>query len=354
MDFCLTQTRQDSLGHCWIDSCCINKAHPDEKHGAFNAMYSWYQNAHVCYVYLQDVLVIEDLVGSRWWTRGWTLQELLAPSRVVFFSSDGVRLGDKVSLQHVIHSITRISTEVLVGAQPLAEVTIEEKLSWMKGRQTTFEEDWAYCLQGILGFEMSRRYGEGRLRAIERLKKEATRRAAELRQEQKAPRRRAELDELEWTTHDEETSKRLLATPKGKSSTHESQVADAVPSRLEKHKLVTTPGYSAPPHPDVDHGLALPRPPRVIESGHYSSSPASSTDDPLVFEDERMVHPKRGRASHEPDRMARPPPLMVRPRPRRSPAPSRDESFDPAQVEVTLEDLLAVGPKTSSSSPRDI
>jgi len=182
VDFCLAQTRQDGLRHCWIDSCCINKAHPDEKHGAFNAMYSWYQNAHVCYVYLQDVLVVEDLVGSRWWTRGWTLQELLAPSRVVFFSGDGVQLGDKVSLQHVIHSITRISNEVLVGSQPLAEITIEEKLSWMKGRQTTFEEDWAYCLQGILGFEMSRRYGEGRLRAIERLKKEAARRATELRE----------------------------------------------------------------------------------------------------------------------------------------------------------------------------
>ncbi|KAH7026386.1 heterokaryon incompatibility, partial [Microdochium trichocladiopsis] len=172
VDFCLAQIQRDGLRHCWIDSCCINKAHPDEKHGAFNAMFAWYQSARVCYVYLHDVLALDDLVGSRWWTRGWTLQELLAPSRVVFFSSEGVPLGDKESLQHVIHAITRISREALLGTLPLAHFTIEEKLSWMKGRQTTYEEDWAYCLQGILGFEMSRRYGEGRLRAIERLKKE--------------------------------------------------------------------------------------------------------------------------------------------------------------------------------------
>jgi len=374
VDFCLAQTRQDGLRHCWIDSCCINKAHPDEKHGAFNAMYSWYQNAHVCYVYLQDVLVVEDLVGSRWWTRGWTLQELLAPSRVVFFSGDGVQLGDKVSLQHVIHSITRISNEVLVGSQPLAEITIEEKLSWMKGRQTTFEEDWAYCLQGILGFEMSRRYGEGRLRAIERLKKEAARRATELRetelkrrqeerqqaqreeelrQEQEALRRRAELDELERKTYDEETHKQLLETPKRKGSKRESQVADSIPSRPKSHETVTMPGYSAPHYPGADHGSALPRPPRVIRSSYYSSSPASSVHDSLVIEDERIVHRRQRRDSYESDRMARPPPLMARPRPARPLAPSRDESFDPAQVEVTLEDLLAVGPKTSSLGRRE-
>ncbi|KXJ92094.1 hypothetical protein Micbo1qcDRAFT_59503 [Microdochium bolleyi] len=192
VDFCLAQIRRDGLRHCWIDSCCIDKASPDEKHGAFAAMFLWYQRAHVCYVYMHDVVTIDDLVGSRWWTRGWTLQELLAPSRVVFFAGDGTKLGDKESLQHVIYAITRISRDALTGTLPLSQFTIEEKLSWMRGRQTTFEEDWAYCLQGIIGFEMSRRYGEGRRRAIERLKLEAARRELERRTEE-AARKAAEL-----------------------------------------------------------------------------------------------------------------------------------------------------------------
>ncbi|KAJ1333788.1 HET domain-containing protein [Microdochium nivale] len=185
VDFCLAQIRRDGLRHCWIDSCCIDKASPNEKHGAFAAMFLWYQRAHVCYVYLHDVRAADDLVGSHWWTRGWTLQELLAPSRVVFFAGDGTRLGDKESLQHMIYAITRINRDALMGTVPLSQFTIEEKLSWMRGRQTTFEEDWAYCLQGILGFEMSRRYGEGRRRAIERLKGEAARRQIEKETEEK-------------------------------------------------------------------------------------------------------------------------------------------------------------------------
>ncbi len=109
---------------------------------------------------------------SRWFTRGWTLQELLAPASVEFFTTDGQRLGDKRSLEQHIHEITGIAVPALRGSA-LAQFDIEERFKWAEDyRQTTHEEDWAYCLPGIFGIFMPLIYGEGKGHAVRRLKKE--------------------------------------------------------------------------------------------------------------------------------------------------------------------------------------
>jgi hypothetical protein len=94
--------------------------------------------------------------NSKWFTRGWTLQELLAPSAVVFYNHDWIEIGTKSSLYDLITSIT--------GIKPLAnyaEASIAQKMSWASQRETTREEDIAYCLMGLFGVNMPPLYGEG-------------------------------------------------------------------------------------------------------------------------------------------------------------------------------------------------
>ncbi len=108
--------------------------------------------------------------NSRWFTRGWTLQELLAPKIVEFYSRDHVQLGDKRSLEQQIHEITGITVEALQGRH-LCDFRVEERLRWGEKRQTTEDEDEAYCLLGIFEIFMSLRYGEGRKNAMDRLRR---------------------------------------------------------------------------------------------------------------------------------------------------------------------------------------
>jgi hypothetical protein len=179
--FCAQQTKRDGLDHFWVDTCCIDKSNSQELQEAINSMFRWYQNAKKCYVYLPDVKRnTSDADGdscqrwkpafrtSRWFTRGWTLQELLAPESVDFFSKEGERLGDKGSLKHTIHKITRIPIEALQG-RPMSAFGVDERFSWAANRQTTREEDEAYCLLGIFGIYLPLIYGEQRLSAMKRL-----------------------------------------------------------------------------------------------------------------------------------------------------------------------------------------
>lgn len=135
-------------------------------------MFRWYQAVVRCYVYLSDVAVrLRDgqvvnvewesaFRNSRWFTRGWTLQELLAPKIVDFYSRDHVRLGDKRSLGQQLVGITGIAIGALQG-ESLSQFSIEVRFSWTEKRQTTMEEDQAYCLLGIFGVFMSLIHGEG-------------------------------------------------------------------------------------------------------------------------------------------------------------------------------------------------
>jgi hypothetical protein len=176
--FCAEQAKRDGLDHFWVDTCCIDKSNSQELQEAVNSMFRWYQNAKKCYVYLSDVKHStldgdseSSLRGSRWFTRGWTLQELLAPQSVEFFSTTRARLGDRESLKHIIHEITRIPVDALSGKQ-VSEYSVSERFSWADHRQTTRPEDGAYCLLGIFDIHLPLIYGEGREKALKRLKKE--------------------------------------------------------------------------------------------------------------------------------------------------------------------------------------
>ncbi|CAI6339961.1 unnamed protein product [Periconia digitata] len=184
--FCGDQAEKDGIQYLWVDTCCINKADPVELQHSINSMYRWYQQAAKCYVYLTDVAALADeqnvnnepqestwrtaFRNSRWFTRGWTLQELLAPRNVEFFSVGGSFLGDKKSLGEQISNITGIQIQALEESR-LHDFTINQRFSWVKDRQTTREEDKSYCLLGIFGVFMSLNYGEGKEHAFKRLRR---------------------------------------------------------------------------------------------------------------------------------------------------------------------------------------
>lgn len=177
--FCAQQAIRDGLQHFWVDTCCIDRANLVELSEAITSMFRWYHQAAKCYVYLADVSADSDdseqaphrwesaFRRSRWFKRGWTLQELLAPTSVEFFSREGHRLGDKATLEVLIHEITQIPVNALRG-EPLSQFSVDERLRWTDGRQTKKVEDKAYCLLGIFDVSMSLRYGEGE-KALTRL-----------------------------------------------------------------------------------------------------------------------------------------------------------------------------------------
>ena len=146
--FCGEQARRDGWQYFWVDTCCIDKSSSAELSEAINSMFSWYKNSAVCYVFMDDVIEHQDLVGSKWFTRGWTLQELIAPPNVVFYNSLSNPLGTKETLQDVITSITGIHSKFLLGAD-LETASIAKKMSWAAKRTTTRVEDVAYSLFGI-------------------------------------------------------------------------------------------------------------------------------------------------------------------------------------------------------------
>ena len=172
IDFCARQATQDRLEYFWIDTCCIDRWNLRELSKSINSMYSWYRDAARCYVFLPDVSVPatasahqqslwrQSFQKSEWFTRGWTLQELIAPESVEFFSLEGHRLGDKKSLEGSLCKITGIPAEALQGC-PLESFHVDERMAWAKFRKTTEPEDKAYCLLGILGIHMPTSYGEG-------------------------------------------------------------------------------------------------------------------------------------------------------------------------------------------------
>ncbi|OHW99976.1 het domain-containing protein [Colletotrichum incanum] len=161
----------------WIDTCCIDKSSSSELSEAINSMFKWYRDAKICFAYLADVPYAEPgtsecagaLADSRWFTRGWTLQELLAPAVLDFYSSDWRRIDSRSVLGGVIGEITGIdATYLLDGKLRLAEASVAERMSWASRRRTTRVEDLAYCLLGIFDVNMPLIYGEG-MKAFKRL-----------------------------------------------------------------------------------------------------------------------------------------------------------------------------------------
>ncbi|KAJ3469150.1 hypothetical protein MRS44_003215 [Fusarium solani] len=160
----------------WIDTCCIDKSSSAELSEAVNSMFRWYQEADICIAYLADIQHIAPrpadyvayLGDSDWFTRGWTLQEMLAPRAVDFYSADWKHLGSKNNISQDLEQITGINAAYLSGHKGVTEASVAERMSWASGRQTTRVEDMAYCLLGIFNINMPLIYGE-RDKAFQRL-----------------------------------------------------------------------------------------------------------------------------------------------------------------------------------------
>lgn len=213
------QARMDGLEWIWIDTCCIDKKSSAELSEAINSMYKWYGSSIICYVYLVDVplgtlpseptddrrwsempgaapevVALQDALSkSRWFQRGWTLQELVAPSLIHFYAQDWSYLGRRyhewVGSQYLrdevwkfprldetfmrrLALITGVDFRVLAGLKRVELVSVADRMAWASLRKTTREEDIAYSLMGLFNVNMPILYGEGLQSAFSRLQEE--------------------------------------------------------------------------------------------------------------------------------------------------------------------------------------
>jgi len=207
---CCEQASEDMIEYVWVDTCCIDKSSSAELSEAINSMYVWYQQSIVCYAYLTDVHTwptyraedadgawagiidiyerqdgnggglksrwdsghvlawqrlepITHVMNSAWWTRGWTLQELIAPSEMIFYANNSPgwsKIGDKRALLELIVKRTGIEKHILLGGDVM-KCSVAQRMSWASERETTRTEDLAYCLLGLFGVNMPLLYGEG-------------------------------------------------------------------------------------------------------------------------------------------------------------------------------------------------
>ena len=164
-DCCVFVQRQ-GWQYVWVDTCCIDKNSSAELSEAINSMFEWYSKADICYAYLEDVhhagtdraTLERSFIESRWFTRGWTLQELLAPHFLMFLDKEWNPIGPRSELTEEIEHVTSISPSNLTNYRSCSIATI---FSWAAHRQTTRVEDQAYCLLGLFGINMPLIYGEG-------------------------------------------------------------------------------------------------------------------------------------------------------------------------------------------------
>ncbi|OTB12662.1 hypothetical protein K445DRAFT_320805 [Daldinia sp. EC12] len=192
IEFLCRQANKDGLQYAWIDTVCMDKTSSAELTESINSMYRWYKDSVVCYVYMEDVpwecppltgngdleddVNLQPWIGAfknaRWFTRGWTLQELIAPREIQFYGQGWNFLGTREgALLKLICQITNIDATVLKGLRSPSALSVATRMSWAANRQTTRLEDEAYCLLGIFEVNMPMLYGEGR-NAFRRLQEE--------------------------------------------------------------------------------------------------------------------------------------------------------------------------------------
>jgi hypothetical protein len=179
------QAYRDGLDYCWVDTCCIDKSSSAELSEAINSMWNWYREAKICYAYLGDINISdpsamdedelrEQLAQARWFSRGWTLQELIAPKLVQFYTAGWKPLKTKTEICAMLSQISGIGEGALSGKTPLQEFSVAQRMSWAAKRTTTRIEDEAYCLLGLFDVQLPLLYGEGK-KAFLRLQEEIIR-----------------------------------------------------------------------------------------------------------------------------------------------------------------------------------
>ncbi|KAJ2972599.1 hypothetical protein NUW58_g9152 [Xylaria curta] len=181
------QARLEDISYCWVDTCCIDKTSSAELSEAINSMFNWYKHAKICFAYLSDFDLDVDVVQPvasriakcRWFTRGWCLQELIAPNELRFYDKNWRFVSDKKSMRVALSKITNIDQEVLEDSNRMLSRPIARRMSWASKRQTKRVEDIAYSLLGILDVNMPLLYGEGE-KAFIRLQEEVIRKSNDL------------------------------------------------------------------------------------------------------------------------------------------------------------------------------
>ncbi|RWA09760.1 hypothetical protein EKO27_g5350 [Xylaria grammica] len=175
------------LPYAWVDTCCIDKSSSAELSEAINSMFRWYQESDVCVVFLSDLQPSKkpdvdfprQFPACRWLTRGFTLQELIAPPMVSFYDSSWNYRGTKLGWKSLISDVTRIDSTILQDPEGLTSIPVGRRMSWAAKRNTTRQEDLAYCLLGIFDVNMPLIYGEG-AKAFTRLQEEIAKQTCDL------------------------------------------------------------------------------------------------------------------------------------------------------------------------------
>ena len=185
LDTC-RQAQKDGYEWVWVDTCCIDKRSSAELSEAINSMYRWYANAKACYAHLHDVdgssfptekddEKYQEWNGwPEWFSRGWTLQEMIAPSDVQFFNENWQPIGTKKTLAETLATITQVPEHILVDGLDGNRPCVAQIMSWAANRSTTRVEDRAYSLMGLLDVKMPMLYGEEK-KAFHRLQLEIIR-----------------------------------------------------------------------------------------------------------------------------------------------------------------------------------
>ncbi|KAK4213654.1 hypothetical protein QBC37DRAFT_463549 [Rhypophila decipiens] len=180
---CKLALQEDGLDYAWVDTCCIDKPSSAELSEAINSMFRWYQRSTICYGYLSDLQPSAQfengLKDCRWWTRGWTLQELIAPTKFYFYDSVWKCWGSKRRFAQLVSQITGINIKILNHQARLSSVPVARRMAWAARRETTRIEDRAYSLLGIFGVNMPMLYGEEE-KAVRRLQEEIIKQTADL------------------------------------------------------------------------------------------------------------------------------------------------------------------------------
>ncbi|KAK4507370.1 hypothetical protein PRZ48_001105 [Zasmidium cellare] len=264
-----SQALHDGFGYIWIDTCCIDKTSSAELSEAINSMFRYYAESSICYAYLSDVVDLYDGEGdsshmdmflrSRYWTRGWTLQELIAPSEVEFFDRSWKYINSRTAAAPQIAQITGIDVGLLSSnkrgdvTEALASYSVAQRLSWAATRLTTRLEDAAYSLFGLFGVNLPLLYGEGSA-AFDRLQQEILRATGD-------------LSILAWPRDPENGLTPLARLPRNFSSTRVVVRADGLPfaARAEDSDAamstgglrVRAPIAVIPSKPGGEPGLAM-------------------------------------------------------------------------------------------------
>lgn len=169
--FCQIAGQAHGVTFGWMDTVCINKDSSSELDESIRSMYKWYRLAYICVAYLAETRELESMHADPWFTRGWTLQELLAPADVRFYNMDWEPFHMSLT-GDVVKQIEKATTITWVEKAEPAAIPLSRKMQLAVNRKVTREEDEVYSLMGLLGVEISIAYGEGAQRALTRLMRE--------------------------------------------------------------------------------------------------------------------------------------------------------------------------------------